>query len=90
MCGRFTLRTKLNLLLQQFAIEGRGLDALPRYNIAPTTLRVRSFGRMVQAGTCNGQVGLDSVVVKRAESVLIHNQRAGLKRRQRSRHFVRR
>ena len=37
MCGRFTLRTKLNLLLQQFAIEEADLTLLPRYNIAPTT-----------------------------------------------------
>jgi putative SOS response-associated peptidase YedK len=37
MCGRITLRTKLNLLLEQFAAEAAGLDELPpRYNIAPT------------------------------------------------------
>jgi len=37
MCGRFTLRAKLNLLLQQFAIETCELDEwAPRYNIAPT------------------------------------------------------
>jgi putative SOS response-associated peptidase YedK len=38
MCGRFTLRSRLNLLLQQFALEGdedrESFD--PRYNIAPT------------------------------------------------------
>jgi putative SOS response-associated peptidase YedK len=37
MCGRLTLRTKLNLLLDQFAAElyeTRTFD--PRYNIAPT------------------------------------------------------
>src|SRR4051812_41529162 len=37
MCGRFTLRAKLNLLLDQFAAElheTRTFD--PRYNIAPT------------------------------------------------------
>jgi putative SOS response-associated peptidase YedK len=38
MCGRFTQRSKLNLLLQQFAIEDHDphyqLD--PRYNIAPS------------------------------------------------------
>lgn len=35
MCGRFTLRTKLNILLQQFAAESQ-FDIVPRYNIAPT------------------------------------------------------
>ena len=37
MCGRFTLHSRLNLLLQQFAIEA-GPDLAPRYNIAPTQL----------------------------------------------------
>ena len=38
MCGRFTLRSRLNLLLQQFALDGNeDREALdPRYNIAPT------------------------------------------------------
>jgi putative SOS response-associated peptidase YedK len=40
MCGRFTLRTRLNLLLQQFAAEVSSEHELPlfgpRYNIAPT------------------------------------------------------
>ena len=37
MCGRFTLHSRLNLILQQFAIEiGEGIDFGPRYNIAPT------------------------------------------------------
>ena len=37
MCGRFTLHSRLNLLLQQFAIEmDGGIDFGPRYNIAPT------------------------------------------------------
>ena len=37
MCGRFTLQTKLNLLLDQFAAEAAGLDDWqPGYNIAPT------------------------------------------------------
>jgi putative SOS response-associated peptidase YedK len=40
MCGRFTLRTSLNLLLQQFAAEVHDDNQLslfgPRYNIAPT------------------------------------------------------
>jgi putative SOS response-associated peptidase YedK len=42
MCGRYTLRTKLNLLLQQFAIEAseqqitEQWDIVPRFNIAPT------------------------------------------------------
>ncbi|MEZ6119073.1 MAG: SOS response-associated peptidase [Pirellulaceae bacterium] len=39
MCGRFTIHSKLNLLLQQFALEmdERELpDFEPRYNLAPT------------------------------------------------------
>lgn len=37
MCGRYTLRTKLNVLLQQFAAElAEEIDYRPRYNIAPT------------------------------------------------------
>lgn len=37
MCGRFTLRTKLNLLLDQFAAElVEGAVWEPRYNIPPT------------------------------------------------------
>src|SRR5262245_25355471 len=38
MCGRFTLRTKLNLLLSQFAAElaDQGVEWEPRYNIPPT------------------------------------------------------
>jgi putative SOS response-associated peptidase YedK len=42
MCGRFTLHSRLNLLLQQFALEA-GPEWAPRYNIAPTqqTLVVR-------------------------------------------------
>jgi putative SOS response-associated peptidase YedK len=39
MCGRFTLRTKLNILLQQFAVEAEGNVPLPDfecYNIPPT------------------------------------------------------
>jgi putative SOS response-associated peptidase YedK len=35
MCGRFTLHSRLNLLLQQFALQA-GPDWAPRYNIAPT------------------------------------------------------
>jgi putative SOS response-associated peptidase YedK len=35
MCGRFTLHSRLNLLLQQFSLQA-GLDWAPRYNIAPT------------------------------------------------------
>lgn len=37
MCGRFTLHSKLNLLLQQFALDA-GPDLAPRYNIAPTQM----------------------------------------------------
>lgn len=37
MCGRYTLRTKLNLLLSQFAAElAPGTEWEPRYNIPPT------------------------------------------------------
>lgn len=37
MCGRFILRTKLNLLLSQFAAETAEAPDWPeRYNIAPT------------------------------------------------------
>ena len=36
MCGRYTLRTALNKLLAQFAIECAEADFEPRYNIAPT------------------------------------------------------
>ncbi|MCA9197331.1 MAG: SOS response-associated peptidase, partial [Planctomycetales bacterium] len=39
MCGRFTIHSQLNLLLQQFALEmnERELpDFEPRYNLAPT------------------------------------------------------
>jgi len=37
MCGRFTLRTKLNILLDQFGAElGETQTFDPRYNIAPT------------------------------------------------------
>ncbi|MDG2380689.1 MAG: SOS response-associated peptidase [Pirellulaceae bacterium] len=35
MCGRFSLHSRLNLLLQQFALEA-GPELAPRYNIAPT------------------------------------------------------
>jgi putative SOS response-associated peptidase YedK len=41
MCGRMTLRTKLNVLLTQFAIEAAPPDYIPReftgYNIPPTS-----------------------------------------------------
>ena len=38
MCGRFTLRRKLNLLLQEFDADIRGepFDLFERYNICPT------------------------------------------------------
>src|SRR6187401_3020442 len=37
MCGRYTLRAKLNLLLDEFAAEmADGLEWDPRYNIPPT------------------------------------------------------
>ncbi|MDZ4659751.1 MAG: SOS response-associated peptidase [Bythopirellula sp.] len=37
MCGRFSLRAKLNSLLQQFGAEMvQEWDIVPRYNIAPT------------------------------------------------------
>ena len=34
MCGRFTLRTKMNVLVSQFACAS-GIDWPPRFNIAP-------------------------------------------------------
>ncbi len=37
MCGRFTLRANLNLILQQFALT-EVPDLTPRYNIAPTQM----------------------------------------------------
>ena len=38
MCGRYTLRTKLKLLLSQFAAElAEGTEWEPRYNIPPTS-----------------------------------------------------
>src|SRR5215213_4593593 len=40
MCGRFTLRTPLTVLLEHFDLDARGDRQLPlfeaRYNIAPT------------------------------------------------------
>ncbi|EAQ81734.1 SOS response-associated peptidase [Blastopirellula marina] len=36
MCGRYTLRTQLNQVLQQFAAESSSATWEPRYNIAPT------------------------------------------------------
>jgi len=38
MCGRYTLRTKLNLLLDQFAAEMAEAQVWdqPRYNVAPS------------------------------------------------------
>src|SRR5688572_8046513 len=38
MCGRYTLRTPLNVLLEQFHADLQlPLDFRPRYNIPPTT-----------------------------------------------------
>jgi putative SOS response-associated peptidase YedK len=36
MCGRFTLHSRMNLILQQFAVEMAEFSFEPRYNIAPT------------------------------------------------------
>jgi putative SOS response-associated peptidase YedK len=37
MCGRYTLRRKLNLLLSEFAADlAPGVEWEPRYNIPPT------------------------------------------------------
>lgn len=48
MCGRFTLRSNLNLILQQFGLD-EAPDLTPRYNIAPTqlvpTVRAAGSGR---------------------------------------------
>lgn len=35
MCGRFTLRTNLNLIAEQFGVP-KQLELIPRFNIAPT------------------------------------------------------
>ena len=35
MCGRFTLRTRLNRLLEVYAVESQ-FDWEPRFNIAPS------------------------------------------------------
>lgn len=37
MCGRFTLRTKANVMIKQFSLKFEG-ELIPRYNIAPTQL----------------------------------------------------
>ena len=37
MCGRYTLRTPLNVLAEQFLFDLGDAQAVPRYNIAPTT-----------------------------------------------------
>ncbi len=36
MCGRFTLRTKLNQVLQEFSAIAHDVEWEPRFNIAPT------------------------------------------------------
>lgn len=36
MCGRFNLHSRMNLLLQQFAVEDAPTELLPRYNVAPS------------------------------------------------------
>ena len=36
MCGRFTLRTPLNRLVEQFLFDMQDTDVAPRFNIAPT------------------------------------------------------
>ena len=47
MCGRFTLHTLVNKILQQFSIEQSDLTFEPRYNISPTNsaLIVRQVGK---------------------------------------------
>jgi putative SOS response-associated peptidase YedK len=50
MCGRFTLRAKLNRLLQQFHAETlEEFELAPRFNIAPTqdvvVVRASDHGR---------------------------------------------
>ena len=37
MCGRYTLRTPLNVLAEQFLFDIGEAQAVPRYNIPPTT-----------------------------------------------------
>lgn len=50
MCGRYTLRTPLNVLAEQFLFEIGEAQAVPRYNIPPTTnvLAVRHPRELVQ------------------------------------------
>ena len=37
MCGRFILRSNLNRILQEFAVEGEAdVRWAPRFNVAPT------------------------------------------------------
>jgi putative SOS response-associated peptidase YedK len=55
MCGRFTLHSRLNLLLQQFALEA-GPELVPRYNIAPT--------QMVPVVRCNKQGQREMIMMK--------------------------
>lgn len=50
MCGRYTLRAKLNRILEEFAAEAReGLQLEPQFNISPTNavpiIRQGSSGR---------------------------------------------
>ena len=63
MCGRFTLRTPLNVLMKQFGFEST-LQLALRYNIAPTqdVLTVRVY-RMVAP---------DSTTRRRAFSCAFH------------------
>jgi putative SOS response-associated peptidase YedK len=49
MCGRFTLHSRLNLLLQQFALEA-GPEWAPRYNIAPT-----QFAPIIRSSPASGK-----------------------------------
>lgn len=54
MCGRFTLRTPLGLLVQQFLFESDAVPDLPglvpRYNVAPTQITP-----IVRRGTAGGR-----------------------------------
>lgn len=53
MCGRYTLRSKLNRLLAEFAVDVQeGLIGEPRFNIAPTqnvaTIRIHDGARRLE------------------------------------------
>lgn len=93
MCGRFTLHARLNLILQQFAVEA-GPEWAPRYNVAPTqaapVIRQSESGRqelallrwgLVPSWARDASVG-SGMINARAETVVTKPSfRAAIKRR---------